>query len=192
MNTKTLSTYLLSSLTLVSLVFLAACSPPVALAQPNTVEVFEEDTSRSWEMDADDIAAAREAAESLSQIYTADVEYLGEDDFQRSWEIGVDDIAAAREAALALAQFSTVGEVDFDATELVSGELNASDISTARQAVHYLAATERVSHEINPVDISAARQAAYYLAAAERVSHEISLVDISDARQAAQTLAHVR
>jgi len=72
MNTRTLSINLLSSLILVSVVFLAACSPiggaPVVLTQP---DLIEEDFSRDWEIDADDIAAAREAALYLSATVQA-------------------------------------------------------------------------------------------------------------------------
>ena len=100
MNTKTLSTNLLSGLIMVSILFLSACSPfggvPVVMAQPN---YFEETSSRTWEIDVDDIAAAREAAETLSQNYAAIGVDFEEMDLTRSWEIGLEDIAAAREAA---------------------------------------------------------------------------------------------
>ncbi len=114
MNTKNLSINLLCILILVSIVFLAACSPVsgahVVLGQP---DLIEEDTSRSWEMGADDIAAAREAALVLSQTYAAVVVDLEEEDTSRSWEIDADDIAAAREAALYLgANIQVSGELD--------------------------------------------------------------------------------
>ena len=119
MNTKSLSIQLLSSLILLSILFLAACSTvssaPVVLAQSETIEKSlvtgsentksygEDDVVRSWEINLDDIAAAREAALLLSQTFaTAEVDY-GEDDVVRSWEINLDDIAAAREAAQYLA-----------------------------------------------------------------------------------------
>ena len=118
MNTKRLSITLLSGLILASIALLAACSPlgiaPLLLAQPHTIEKYsdakfdeyqgfgEDALSRSWEIDADDIAAAREAAETLSQTYAVEVE----DDLVRSWEISVDDIAAARIAAQTLSQIA--------------------------------------------------------------------------------------
>lgn len=178
MNTKTLSIVLLTSLILVGIVFQAACSSidgaSVVMAQQNSVEgipaaevdLFVEGTSRSWEIDAGDLAAAREAVETLSRIYGivgVDVEY---DDVMRSWEIDSDDLAAAREAAMALSQVSLASEVDFDAADLVSGELDADDISAARQAARCLAEKERISHEISIADILAARQAALYLSEA--------------------------
>ena len=194
---------------------------PVALAQPETVaeipgtgfdleyhsgvdqitfyrsntaaeaSLIEEDNLRTWEIGADDIAAARGAAATLSQTYTAVGADLVEEDVLRSWEIGADDIAAAREAAATLSQANALGEVDFDANGMVSGELDASDISAARQAAQTLAAAERVHHEISIADFSAARQTAQYLAAAAHVSGELDAGDISAARQAAQTLSYI-
>ena len=101
------------------------------------------------------------------------------------------DISAARQAALALSQINAEVEVDFDAAELVSGELDASDISAAREAAYYLEAAQRISHEISTADISAARQAAHYLTAAVLVSGELDVDDIVAARQAAQTLTRI-
>ena len=163
MNTKAFPISLLSGLILLSLVTLAACSPPVALAQPVTVEVVEEQASRSWEISVDDIAAAREAAETLSQNSPDVGEYPDSEDLLRSWEISTVDIAAARRAALALSQTNTVVEMEFDAADLVSGELDTSDIYAARQAAHYLEAAERINQEISAADISVARWAALAL-----------------------------
>ena len=88
-------------------------------------------------------------------------------------------------------QTNVVDEVDFDAAELVSGELDARDISAARQAAYYLAEVERVSHEISNAELSATRQVANYLAAARQVSGELDAGDIAAARQAALTLSHI-
>ena len=200
MNTKTLS--IISSLILVSVVFLAACSPiggaPIVLAQPDTVEglsvtrseaaavdILEEDVLRSWEMDADDIAAAREVAHYLAavervshEISTADISaarqaahYLAAAR-QVSGELDAGDIAAASEAAQTLSQTNAADSVDFDAAELVSGELDASDISAARQAAHYLAASRQVSGEMDVGDIASARKAA------DTLSQTLSLIHI--------------
>ena len=179
MNTKTLSIILLSSLTLVSVVFLAACAPmggaSVVLAQP---EFIKDDISRSWEIDADDIAAAREAALSLSQTYTAARADLEGEDVLRSWEIDADDIAAAHEAALSLSQTHTAAGVDLEGEAVLrSWEIDADDIAAASEAAlslsqAYTAARvdlegEAVlrSWEIDADDIAAAREAALYLAA---------------------------
>ena len=151
MNTRTLSINLLSSLILVSVVFLAACSPiggaPVVLTQP---DLIEEDSSRGWEIDADDITAAREAALALSQTYTAVGVDLIEEDTSRSWEIDADDIAAAREAALVLSQtYTAVGEDLEEEDVLRSWEIDADDIAAAREAALYLAASEQVYAELD-------------------------------------------
>jgi hypothetical protein len=87
-----------------------------------------------------------------------------------------------------LPQINAAGVVEFDGADLVSGELDASDISAARQVARYLGAFEQVSHEISTADFSAARQAAQYLAAGAQVTGELSVDDISAAREAAQTL----
>lgn len=84
MNTKTLTTTLMSSLIILSIIILAACSPtssaPIVMAQADTAEkplltgpvgsqsYGEDDVVRSWEIDADDIAAAREAAQYLAEV----------------------------------------------------------------------------------------------------------------------------
>jgi hypothetical protein len=150
MNTKTISTILLTSLILVSMFFLAACSPisraPVAMAQSDKPPVTGLD--RSWEIDADDIAAARQAAEALSHINAAvEVDY-GEDDLLRSWEIDADDIAAARQAAEALSHINAAVEVDYGEDDLLrSWEIDADDIAAARQVAQYLATVGIVSLE---------------------------------------------
>jgi hypothetical protein len=224
MNNKTLYIRILSNLIIVSIVFLAACSPisgvPLFLAEPDSIEKMassgaemvqdfsdnetafslnnpavaadlnQADTVRSWEIDSTDIAAAREAAETLSQIYTTVIKDFGEDDVLRSWEIGPEDIAVAREAALALSRFNSSGVMDFDATKLVAGELNSKDISAARQVAHYLSVINRVSYEISVDDISAARHVAHYLEAAARVSGELDVSDIAAAREAAMVLSN--
>jgi hypothetical protein len=96
MNTRTLPTKLLSCLILASVIFLAACSvvgeAPVALAQSN---LNEDHQSRSWEIDANDIAAGREAAETLTKVFANKDRDYGENDFVRSWEINISDIGAA-------------------------------------------------------------------------------------------------
>lgn len=115
MNTRTLSITLLFGLILTSIAMLAACSPfgivPLVLSQPHTIEKSsdtsfnghqgfgEDNLLRTWEITADDIAAAREAVEAISQNHAVGVE-----DVLRSFEIDADDIAAAREAALVLSQ----------------------------------------------------------------------------------------
>ena len=75
---------------------------------------------------------------SVAQRHTAVGVELEEENVLRTWEIGSDDIAAAREAALSLSQINAASEVDFDAAELLSGELDAFDISAARQAAQIL------------------------------------------------------
>ena len=113
MNTKTLSTYVLSSLIIFSVIF-AACSASnkdFTMTQPDPV-----------------------------------VEILG---------------------------------TDFDAADLVSGELDAGDISAARQAAHYLSASRRVLGELDTVDIADARQAAQYLS---NIRSANNAFDISDYR----------
>jgi hypothetical protein len=191
MNTKTLSIFILSSLMLVSAVLLATCSPisgaPVFMAQPVTFEenpvsmegFSEAYNSTTWEINADDIAAARTAA-----LYLAEKE-------RERYEIGPADIQAAREAAAGLSQANTAGEVNFDAAALVSGELDASDILAARQAALYLAEKERARYEISLADIQAAREAAEALsqANAARKRYEISPADIQAAREAAAGLS---
>ena len=218
MNTKTFSTYLFPSYIMLGIIFLTACSPlggaPVVLAQPDTlpeipvtgfgadvaelssvssssVTEVEEDNLRTWEINAGDIEAAREAAETLSQIYTVIEVDFEEEDVLRTWEIDINDIAAAREAVQILSQVNAVDEVDFDAIDLITGELNASDISAARQAAHFLKTAEHVSDEINADDISAARQAANYLAAAAQIDGEMDASDISAAHVAAEYLSQI-
>jgi len=149
-------------------------------------ELIEDDTSRTWEIDTDDIAAARVAAKTLSQNFE-----------MVSGELDASDISAAREAALILSQIYTAVEVDFVEEDFLrSWEIGADDMAAARQAAHYLAEVERVSHEISAADISAARQAAFALSqtnvvgevdfdAAEMVSGELDASDISAAREAA-------
>jgi uncharacterized protein YcfL len=88
MKTKTLSPVLSSCSILAFVVFLAACSSvgkaPVALAQSN---LYEEQLSRNWEIDADDISAAREAAETLSKVFPITQADYGDNDVVRSWDI---------------------------------------------------------------------------------------------------------
>jgi len=110
--------------------------------------------------------------------------------YSTSYEISAADISAARQAAKTLSQFNVAGEVEFDAAGLVSGELNPSDFTAAKQAANYLVEADRVSHEISAADISAARLTANYLAAASQVSGELDVDDIAAAREAAQTLSH--
>jgi hypothetical protein len=179
MNTKTSSINLLSILILVSVVFFTGCAPiggaSVVLAQP---ELIKEDISRSWEIDADDIAAASEAALSLSQTYTAAGVGLEEEAVLRSWEIDADDIAAASEAALSLSQTYTAAGVGLEGEYVLrSREIDANDIAAAHAAALSLSQTytaARVdlegedflrSWEIDADDIAAAREAALYLAA---------------------------
>jgi len=150
MNTKRLSITLLSGLILASIALLAACSPlgiaPLLLAQPHTIEKYsdakfdghqgfgEDVLSRSWEIDAHDIAAAREAAEALSQTYAVGLDF-GEDVLSRSWEIDPDDISAAREAAETLSRSYAV-EVEDDLVR--SWEISVDDIAAARIAAQTL------------------------------------------------------
>jgi hypothetical protein len=182
MNTKSLSTKVLSGLILVSVVFLAACSPltgvTAVLVQPNSIEPtnIKADKYLSWEIGADDITAAREAAHYLAAVQ------------RTSHEISTADIAAAREVAIALSQVNPTAVMDVDATEWVSGELDTNDIAAAREAAHYLAAAALVAGEMDAVDIASARQAVHYLEAAVLVSGELDNSDIAAARQAAQTL----
>jgi 1,2-phenylacetyl-CoA epoxidase catalytic subunit len=81
--------------------------------------------------------------------------------------------------------------------------LDASDISAARQAAHYLAAYRQVFGELDAADIADARQAAQYLSnittannvdfdAADLISGELDASDISAARQATHYLAAYR
>jgi hypothetical protein len=177
MNTRTLPTKLLSFLILASVIFLAACSSigeaPVALAQSNP---NEEQQSRSWEIDANDIAAAREAAETLSKVFANNDADYGENDFVRSWEIDISDIAAARQAAELLSRTFASSNVDYGDDGFVRIlEINAEDIAAARLAAEVLSEiypgyqTEYEDGdvvrywEIGPEDIAAARAAALYL-----------------------------
>jgi len=72
MNNKTFSIHIIYGLILVSMLLLSACSAlgsaPVVMAQP---DYSNEEISRFWEIDTDDIAAARKAAEILSQVYAS-------------------------------------------------------------------------------------------------------------------------
>ena len=101
---------------MVSIELLSACSQVLAQPDVSVKSVEENNLPISWEIDSDDIAAAREAAETLSQITVAVEGDYGEYDFLRVWEIDADDIAAAREAARILA-----------ADRLASGELVTTD-----------------------------------------------------------------
>ena len=177
MNTKKLSINLLCILILVSIVFLAACSPVsgahVVLGQP---DLIEEDTSRSWEMGAADIAAAREAAMVLTQSYTA---VVGDEDALRSWEMDADDIAAAREAALALSQSYTAAGADpIEEDTSRSWEMDADDIAAAREAALALSQSyTAVGADLIEEDTSR--------------SWEMDADDIAAAREAAQILSHI-
>jgi SLT domain-containing protein len=167
MNTKTLVTILTMGLILWSLVSLAGCSIPVALAMPVNVDV-EDEYARSWEIDAEDISAAREAARVLAENYNADSEYLEEGFLARSWEISAGDLEAAREAAEALSQSVVTYSGDpyeYDSARI--WEIDAEDFAAAREAAHTLSQLftagevgDMTSWEITIEDIQAARQAA--------------------------------
>jgi hypothetical protein len=118
--------------------------PATGLDRPQSFG--ENDLLRIWEIDTADIAAACEAALTLSQTYaTTEVDY-GENDLLRSWEIDTADIAAAREAALTLSQTYTTVEADFGEDDVVrSWEIDADDIAAAREAAQYLAAIVKIA-----------------------------------------------
>jgi hypothetical protein len=182
MNTKTFTTTVISGLILVSLAILVACSPVAGVpAQPNRENAanIKEETPLSWEIDADDIAAARAAAHYLVGVK------------RTSHEINSTDISAARDVARVLSQIAASGGMDYDFTELVSGELDTQDIAAAREAANDLVVFQQTRYEISSADISAARQAAHYLAAVMLVSGELDASDITAARQAAETLSSI-
>ena len=83
------------------------------------------------EIDINDIAAAREAVQILSQVNAVDEVNFDAIDLITG-ELNASDISAARQAAHFL-----------KTAEHVSDEINADDISAARQAANYLAAWPR-------------------------------------------------
>jgi len=149
MNTKTLSTGLLTSLTLLSVLFISACSSfnqaPVAKArsytaeeipvvdpdivQPSDVEVDMDDFLKYWEIGPGDLEAVRQAAQELSQSYNFD-----EEEFLKYWEIGPGDLEAVRQAAQELSQSYNFDEEDF----LKYWEIGPGDLEAARKAAETL------------------------------------------------------
>jgi hypothetical protein len=200
MNTKTLVTILTMGLILWSLVSLAGCSIPVALAMPVNVDV-EDEYARSWEIDAEDISAAREAARVLAQNYNADAEYLEEGFLARSWEISADDLEAAREAVEALSQsFAAYSGDPYDYDSPRSWEIDSEDIAAAREAAQTLsqlfAASEvgdMTGWEISIEDIQAARQAAETLSKLYTADHlqgwGVSAEDIAAAHEVVRVIS---
>ena len=102
-------------------------------------DLIEADTSRIWEIDADDSEAASEAAETLSQIYAPVGIDFEEEDVLRTWELDASDISAAREAAETLSQIYSANGVDFEEEDFLrTWEIDADDIAAAREAAETL------------------------------------------------------